>query len=177
MATQFQFTISTDVIAGKADAGRLDQEIRDSSITIALEGVSIAGDTLTIDFKSNLSAGEETALHGDATGPAGGLVGNHSGEPLPDPSTEDGIPVVHLDSPNEVDGKLLVTPTPSPGKGWKTYYTSYGDHATNGRGKGIKLEAVLAGGDSASSDIDFIEPVWLHERTPSQCRSSSRPRL
>jgi hypothetical protein len=163
MASQFVFTISTDIIAAKADDARLDEEIRQSSITVALDGVSIAGDTLTIDFKTDLSAGEETALHGDATGPAGGLVGNHSGEPLPDPATADGIPKVHIDAPEEVDGKLLVTPTPSPGKGWKTYYSSNGDHATNGRGKGAQFRLSLAGADSGQADITFNEPVWLHD--------------
>lgn len=163
MATQFQFTISTDVVSGEVDEARLDEEIRNSSITIAIDGVSVAGDTLTIDFKADLSAGEETVLHGDTTGPAGGLVGGHSGEPLPDPMTADGVPKFHIDSPHEVDGKLLVTPTPSPGKGWKTYYTSYGDHATNGRGKGTKLEVALSGGDSSQADISFNEPVWLHD--------------
>lgn len=164
MATQFVFTISTDIIAAQCDVDRLDEEIRQSAITVALDGVSTAGDTVTIDFKADLSAGEETILHGDTTGPAGGLMGAHSGAPLPDPLTADGIPKVHIDAPEEVDGKLLVTPTPSPGKGWKTYYTSAGDHATNGRGKGTALEVSLSGGgDTDNADITFNEPTWMHD--------------
>lgn len=164
MASQFVFTISTDIVSGLCDTDRLDEEIRQSAITVALDGVSTAGDTVTIDFKADLSAGEETILHGDVTGPAGGLVGPHSGEPLPDPLTANGIPKVHIDAPEEVDGKLLVTPTPSPGKGWKTWYTSAGDHVTNGRGQGTALNLNLAGGGSSGNvDITFNEPVWMHD--------------
>jgi len=164
MASQFVFTISTDIVSGLCDADRLDEDIRSSSITIALDGISIAGDSLTIDFKADLSAGDETILHGDTTGPAGGVVGSHSGVHLPDPLTSDGIPLVKLSSPEEIDGKLLVTPTPSPGKGWKTYYTSFGDDIGLGRGKGAKLLAELVGGgDTVTSDIGFIEPTFMHD--------------
>ena len=164
MASQFIFTISTDILSANCNADRLDEEIRNSAITVALDGVKIVGDTVTIDFKADLSAGEETILDGDATGPAGGLIGSHSGVPLPDPLTENGVPVVHFDSPAEPDGKLLVTPTPSPGKGWKTYYTSAGDHASNGRGKGDVLRlTMLGGGDTVTSDISFIEPTFMHD--------------
>ena len=164
MASQFIFTISTDILAAKCDADRLDEDIRNSAITVALDGVQIVGDTVTIDFKADLSAGEETVLHGDITGPAGGLVGSHSGEPLPDPLTVNGIPKVHLDSPEEVDGKLLVTPTPSPGRGWKTYYTSAGDHVTNGRGKGAELCLEMqGGGDTLVANITFNECTFMHD--------------
>lgn len=163
MATQFIFTISTDILAGQCDGDRLDEEIRQSAITIALDGVSTSGNVVTIDFKADLSAGEETILHGDTTGPAGGLVGSHSGEPLPDPETSNGVPKVYVDGPHEPDGKLLVTTTPSPGKGWKTYYTEAADHATNGRAKGVRLRLSLAGEDNASSNLAFNEPVFIHD--------------
>jgi hypothetical protein len=164
MASQFIFTVSTDILSAKCDTDRLDEEIRNSAIVTALDGVQLVGDAVTIDFKADLSAGDETILHGDTTGPAGGLVGTHSGEPLPDPLTADGIPKVHLDSPEEIDGKLLVTPTPSPGKGWKTYYTSAGDHVTNGRGKGDELSLDMAGGgDTLVADITFNEPTFMHD--------------
>lgn len=164
MASQFIYTVSSDISSAKCDTDRLDEEIRNSAISIALDGVRLSGDTVTIDFKADLSAGEETILDGGASGPAAGLVGSHSGEPLPDPMTANGVPKVHLDSPEERDGKLLVTPTPSPGKGWKTYYTSAGDHATNGRGKGDELCLDMAGGgDSLVADISFNEPTFMHD--------------
>jgi hypothetical protein len=164
MATSFQFTISTDIVSGQCDTDRLEEDIQSSAITIALDSVTTVGDTVTIEFKADLSAGEETILHGDTTGPAGGLVGAHSGEPLPDPLSENGVPKVHIDAPEEVDGKLLVTPTPSPGKGWKTWYASSGDHASNGRGQGDVLNLSLtSGGGSSSVDISFNEPVWMHD--------------
>jgi hypothetical protein len=56
---------------------RLKLEIEASSITVALASVSLLGaDALTVSFKADLSAGEETTLNG--------LVTAHTGEDLPD---------------------------------------------------------------------------------------------
>lgn len=160
----FNFTISSDILSGKVDGDRLDEEIRKSAITIALDGVSVSGDSLTIEFKADLIAADETALYNDTTGPAGGLVGNHSGDPLEDPLTSNGIPRVKIEGPEENDGKLLVTNSPSPGKGWNTSYTSAGDDLVNKlRGKGDVLKVTLAAPGNDSQDIQFLEPVWLHD--------------
>lgn len=58
---------------------------------------------------------------------------------------------------------MLVTPTPSPGPGWKTYFTEAGDDPTLGRGKGQRLRASMAGEDEATVDLSFNEPVWFHD--------------
>jgi len=84
MASIFNYTISEDVISGKVDSDRLIQEIGLSAITIALDGVNVNGDALTVQFKADLPAADKTLLDGDTTNPCGGIIGNHSGLPLPD---------------------------------------------------------------------------------------------
>jgi hypothetical protein len=56
------------------DIGRLDQEIRASSITIALDHINMLGVVITIFFKAALSADEQTTLSN--------IVSSHNGEPL-----------------------------------------------------------------------------------------------
>lgn len=58
---------------------RLTLEIRSSSIVTALDHMSSLGDALAINFKADLSAGDQTTLNT--------LVTNHSGLPLPVPPT------------------------------------------------------------------------------------------
>lgn len=164
MATQFNFTISTDVIGGEVDAGRLEEEIRQSAISAALDGVDINGtDSLVIEFKTDLTAGEETILHGDTTGPAGGLVGNHVATPLEEVTT------VHLDAPTDDDNKPVIVLNPSPEKLF-TYFTSRGDVAgppiQRGEGDPILVEFETGVGvwpQTKSCTWKYAEPVWVHD--------------
>ena len=55
---------------------RLEYEIDQSSITIALDSIVALGSALTINFKAALSSPEEATL--------GTIVTNHTGEPMPD---------------------------------------------------------------------------------------------
>lgn len=75
----YEYTISTDFPNGKVDPSRLGAEIRASAIVTALEGSQTSGDTCTIIFKADLSAGDKTILDG--------IVAAHSGEPLPSETT------------------------------------------------------------------------------------------
>lgn len=98
MATQFIYSIATDTASAALSAARLDLEIRGSSITIALDGVNVSGDVITIDFKADLSAGEETTLTG--------LVNAHTGESL---VSVDGTPINFADVvPHTTDGRIRV---------------------------------------------------------------------
>jgi hypothetical protein len=72
--TPYAYSISTDFPNQKVDSSRLAQEIRDSAIVVALDGILVEGDACTISFKEALSAGDETILDG--------IVAAHSGEPL-----------------------------------------------------------------------------------------------
>jgi len=66
-------SVSEDFNNG-VDAERLDQDIRDSLITIALEGINLSGDDCSIGFKAPLPSGDIGVLDT--------VVENHSGLPL-----------------------------------------------------------------------------------------------
>lgn len=107
--TEYTYSISADVPAAKVDAWALDQEIRSSAITIALDGVEVNGDVLKVTFKDALPAGDKTTLDGDATAPSAGLVGAHTGDPLPDSTfTAQGNPIFALEK-RQADGAAVVT--------------------------------------------------------------------
>ena len=57
------------------DINRLVDEIRNSSITIALDHVSVFGNQLSIVFKLEISVDEKIILDG--------IIASHTGEPLP----------------------------------------------------------------------------------------------
>ncbi len=65
---------------------RLVEEIRASSISIALDSISTQGTDVSVAFKDLLYPGDQATL--DA------LVAAHSGEPLPNPLSQDGVPLV-----------------------------------------------------------------------------------
>jgi len=71
MASQFTYSIANDTLNGAVASVKLQNEIRASIITIALQGVTLSGDNLIIDFKTDISSGEETTLDG--------LVAAHDG--------------------------------------------------------------------------------------------------
>ena len=88
--TSYQYTISTDIPSGKVDLDRLTQEIRTSSITIALDNLLKDDGDLTVSFKDILPSTDKETLDGSSSQtPAspclpGSILGDHSGEPLPD---------------------------------------------------------------------------------------------
>lgn len=99
----YTYSISADVPAGQVDAARLETEILASPITTALAGVSTDGDVLTVTFKTGLPGIDKTILDNDTTAPAGGLIGAHSGVPLP---AVDVVTVAELPE-TQVDGTPL----------------------------------------------------------------------
>ena len=115
MATQFQYTISTGTLNGAVAPNKLQQEIRVSDITIALEGLTISADTLTINFKTDLPALDVTELNN--------VVAAHDGNPgLDDPQKttivdangnpvgESGQPRIQVDVVGTLgDAKVLVS--------------------------------------------------------------------
>jgi hypothetical protein len=72
--TNYTYSIANDTENGKVVLSRLDMEIRDSNVTIALDGISVAGDVLTITFKDVLPAEDQTELDD--------VVATHDGTPL-----------------------------------------------------------------------------------------------
>lgn len=72
--TTYNYTISIETLNGKVNLSALQEEIQESSITIALDVIDKVGDSLDITFKASISAGEETTLDG--------IVAAHDGELL-----------------------------------------------------------------------------------------------
>jgi len=79
----YQYNLVTDFPQGAANVEKLEGEIRSSAITISLQGISLAGNTISIVFNAALPAPDKTRLDGDMTGPAGGLIAQHDSALLP----------------------------------------------------------------------------------------------
>lgn len=81
--TEYQFTKTPCAV------DRLEKEIKDSTIAVALDHITLFGSALSVFFKAGLSSAEQTTLST--------LVTNHGGTPLPDtpaPKDADGAPLV-----------------------------------------------------------------------------------
>jgi hypothetical protein len=136
--TKYTFNANS-FINQKVDSTALTYEIRESTITIALDHIDvtvIAGDGFNCDiwFKDELPETQYTTLSG--------LVYNHSGV-----SVEEVKPLT-MD-----DGRLVVRPESRPMNN-RTYFTSTGDHPTThklGEGKSIKWDF--------SNDDDLYNPI------------------
>ena len=161
MTMVFNYIISEDVIAGKVDPDRLIQEIRLSAIAVALGGVGVKADALTVQFKADLSLADKTLLDGDTRDPCGGIIGNHSGEPLPDPRTSGGIPIMHLDSP-VAEGDTPVVASNTWPISHSVVWCGEGDDVANGvvgDGADFRVEVTEVGDVSVESQ--FIHLVRL----------------
>lgn len=90
MSATHAYTISTDFPGGKANESNLKDEISLSGITIALDYISVVGDTITIVFKAVLPSADKTILDGDTTNPAGGLIASHNS------TTKSSVPSVQI---------------------------------------------------------------------------------
>jgi len=101
----------------KADLSRLNSEIIDSSITIALDYINADSSGVDVWFKAVLSGAEETTLSG--------IVAAHSGDSMVTvpPTMSDGRPIVRADT------RPLET---------ETYFTMAGD-TTSGVGEGAAM--------------------------------------
>lgn len=94
----YNYTISTDTKNGVADPGALASELAASSIITALNGVSIEGDILHIDFKAILVAQDQATM---AT-----IVADHTGEAAEDEDF-DKIKTFAVSDNKTEDGKIL----------------------------------------------------------------------
>jgi hypothetical protein len=105
-ATKYDYNIASDFPNAKVDSSRFTREVQASAIVTALERVDTDQTTCEVWFKDALTVGDEALL--DA------LVAAHSGEPLPDPTTADGIPIVTLETRLQ-DGTAVVATAPRTG--------------------------------------------------------------
>jgi len=108
----------TDFPNDAAAADRLSREIYESTITIALDAVTVHSTAVDFVFKAALPGGEETTLSG--------IVAVHSGERLD-----------NLDPPTMDDGRPLIRADTRP-LDTSTYFTCAADTAS-GIGDGAEL--------------------------------------
>jgi len=112
MSEKYTYSITTDFSNHKVNIGKLNQAIRSSSITTALDYINSNQTECDIWFKDELSTLDSTT-----TLPA--VIAAHDGEPLPEyaaPTMDDGRPLVRADS------RPLDT---------ETYFTMAGDDSTS----------------------------------------------
>ena len=76
MPNPYPYSIANDTANGTLAQEKLHDEIAASSITISLTGVNVSGDSISIEFATDISAGEETTLDG--------IIAAHDGIPGPD---------------------------------------------------------------------------------------------
>jgi hypothetical protein len=96
MAQTYTYSISSDFPNGTVNTSKLENEIRSSSITIALDRIDTSGDTIDIIFKDSLPASDKNIFDGDQTGPAAGLIASHDNSPNATPIQEVIFPVPQL---------------------------------------------------------------------------------
>jgi hypothetical protein len=108
MATDFVYSVADDTLNGVVDVDALIVQIGNAAITVAIDDVLRAADVLTVKFKTDISAGEETTLDG--------VIAAHDGVGLePEPQT------VHLDQEDPDTGGAAVSPKWAP-DGWHQVY-------------------------------------------------------
>jgi len=147
-------SISNDFPNKKVDPGKLQAEIYESDITIALDYISTGADNCYIWFKDELSSIDSTA-----TLPA--IISAHDGEPLiiEAPITEDGRPIVRADT------RPL---------NFETYFTMAGDSTAIGSGEVLKWDFsnndnYYSGPDVLSDykckriDLTFVCPIYIKD--------------
>jgi hypothetical protein len=147
VAQLYQYSITADITSQQCDMPRLIQEIQNSSITTALDDMTITDDNLDINFKAMLSGGDETTL--DA------LVLAHSGVIL-----DQGNPV-NLNHPTTDDDIPLMYTTAKP----QDHYTCFlGSSDGTKIGKGGKCIFKLASTDESKYlDFTFDEDIYIKD--------------
>lgn len=153
--TAYDYSISTDFPNHKVAPDRLSLQIRESSITIALDRVDTSGDVCSIWFKDPLPPLDLATLNA--------IVATHNGEPLP-PNAQ----LVQLGGPMDPDKKPIVTFTPAT-RGFNTWIVGRGDDVPlgpTGRGKGPRLGLTFGPGEAPTTKSvtwSFLEPVEVHD--------------
>lgn len=112
--TKYTYSIATDFPHAKVATSRLTQEIQTASLSIALDYINTSGDDCDIWFRDELTGGDQTILDG--------LVAAHSGAPLADTRTEDGKPIVALDTLQKNKAALVAI---APLEGSETIYSTH----------------------------------------------------
>jgi len=167
--TLFSYVFEKDISTVKT--GQLHSEISTSTITIALDSINSVGNSISIDFKAELSSGELATLSG--------VVNSHSPDPNfdppvhitagYDPTTQKVEP--HLPYRYAGDGKLRVLSSHKPvipGKEAYNFFASAGDAEDGTMGEGNMFMLSVCSGTTVSGvdlhfshDLDPMELVYV----------------
>jgi hypothetical protein len=79
----YEYSISNDFPDGEVNTTTLVGELRRGIPTNLITCANTTGDAIYLIFPEDLTAGEQTALDGDQTGPAGGLIAAHDCSEIP----------------------------------------------------------------------------------------------
>lgn len=139
MSTKYTYSITNDFPNQAVATDKLQQEIGDSTIIVALDYIAETPTDCDVWFKADLSAGEVTTLSG--------IVSAH-----------DGQPIVVEDFTKTTDGRLLVHSTPRK-EGLKFVWFGEGDDPSSptnvGGGECLHFHHTISGSLSESIYIDF----------------------
>ena len=157
MATIFQYTMSDVVVA------QLHREIMDSSITVALASVGLVDpDDVTVTFKADLSAGEETTLNDLVTAHTPNLAPITKPSPvlMHEINVETGLVEAVAFSSSEGRNRVLASTKPVlPGKILYFYWTGISDDVSGANcdvGAGNEVLVEVGTGDTEKSvDLFF----------------------
>lgn len=156
MPTPTNYTYALSAFSRGLDSDRFVLEVRGSSIVTALDGVSVSGSNVSVAFKDALSPADQTTLDG--------LVAAHSGAPLPNPVSVDGVPLVAF--PNrQPDGVVKVALSGRQGKEVNYGSIDFADRTTwYPESVRVTDKTVTAVGDGTWSlgDTDIIDILGGH---------------
>ena len=162
MATIFQYTMSDVVVA------QLHREIMDSSITVALASVGLVDpDDVTVTFKADLSAGEETTLNDLVTAHTPNLTPVASPRPvlMHEINVETGLVEAVAFSSSEGRNRVLASTKPVlPGKILYFYWTGISDDVSGANcdvGAGNEVLVEVGTGDTEKS-VDLFFGNYKH---------------
>lgn len=159
VATIYQYSVTGSIAAGQVSPKKLDTEIRDSTITIALDGITQNGDVLDIIFKDELPT---TGALGDQELILSGVLAAHDGVPPSDPtSSATGAPIFALEK-TQKDGAPLVAIQGRVGS--ETIYATHNfcDETTwyNGSNRVTSASLVMTGSSWYHSGVG-LNSCWI----------------
>lgn len=129
----------------KVDVEQFESEIRASSITVALDSVTVSQGACVVAFKDDLSEAEVLLLES--------VVFAHTGEGLPK-----GAQLVELNTPRTSDGKLIFLPNLFPGN-VTLYLCGAGDGETRGEGQQFVIGSDAAG--ESLVEFSFNDSIYF----------------
>lgn len=144
---------------GQVAHDRLLSDISASAISVAVDRAESGVDAVSVTFKAELGGTDQATLSA--------IVAAHSGDPLGNPVTVDGVPLVSISGAKEDDQKLVVVSSPAR-EGWMTMFTGAADDPAptppaSGRCSGQKIRLSFAGPGEQILEIPFGEPIEMHD--------------